>query len=132
MEQNGNRPKDVGSKLKMMADVRRTNDVETVAAKREGRVPNLINAFLDPSAAYVMTSPPIEKVESIDSPGPGIREDAPPLMTSAEAANFLGLSVKGLRNLTSSGKVPHYKLFGHNRFKKDELTGLLKKVPVKG
>lgn len=46
-------------------------------------------------------------------------------MSTEEAASYLRISVKSLRNLTSNGKIPHYKFFKLNRYRKDELQKLL-------
>ncbi len=46
-------------------------------------------------------------------------------LNSEEAANVLRVSVKALRNMTSNGRVPFYKLGRRNRYRKDELEELL-------
>lgn len=46
-------------------------------------------------------------------------------LNSEEAAEFLRISIKGLRNMTSNGKLPFYKLGRRNRYRKDELEALL-------
>lgn len=46
-------------------------------------------------------------------------------LNSNEAAEFLRLSVKALRNLTSNGKLPFYKLGRRNRYRRDELEAIL-------
>lgn len=46
-------------------------------------------------------------------------------LNSEEAANFLRISVKALRNMTSNGQLPFYKLGRRNRFRKDELEAQL-------
>lgn len=46
-------------------------------------------------------------------------------LSTEEAASFLRISVKSLRNLTSNGKIPYYKFFNLNRYRKDELQKLL-------
>lgn len=48
-------------------------------------------------------------------------------LTTKEAAEFLKIPVGSLRNLTSNGKVPYYKLTGTrlNRYLRSELQGLL-------
>lgn len=50
-------------------------------------------------------------------------------LNSKEAASFLGLSYKQLRNLTSSGRVPYYKFGRLNRYKLDELVALITSNP---
>lgn len=47
-------------------------------------------------------------------------------LDSEEAAEFLRLSVKALRNMASNGQVPFYKLGRRNRYRKDELEALLR------
>jgi len=44
---------------------------------------------------------------------------------------ILGYTDKSFRNAVSSGKIPHYKIFNRNRFKKSELLSLLVKVDIK-
>lgn len=46
-------------------------------------------------------------------------------MDSREAADFLRISLATLRNLTSAGTVPFYKLGRRNRFRREELEALL-------
>ena len=46
-------------------------------------------------------------------------------LTSKQAANYLQISVKSLFNLTSSGKIPYYKLDRRNRYLLAELNQLL-------
>lgn len=46
-------------------------------------------------------------------------------MDIVEAAYFLRVSVPTLRNMTSNGQVPFYKLGRRNRFRKSELEELL-------
>ena len=45
--------------------------------------------------------------------------------TTEEAAEYLRVSVGQLRNMTSSGYIPYYKLGRSNRYLKDELKQLL-------
>lgn len=47
-------------------------------------------------------------------------------LNSEEAAGFLRISVKALRNMTSNGQLPFYKLGRRNRYRKDELETLLR------
>ena len=47
-------------------------------------------------------------------------------LNSEEAANFLRISVKALRNMTSNGQLPFYKLRRRNRYRKDELETMLR------
>lgn len=46
-------------------------------------------------------------------------------LDSEEAAKFLRISVKALRNMTSNGQLPFYKLGRRNRYRKDELEAQL-------
>lgn len=46
-------------------------------------------------------------------------------LDSAEAAEFLGISIGTLRNLTSNGHVPYYKFRSRNRYKASELNLLI-------
>lgn len=46
-------------------------------------------------------------------------------LTSEEAALFLKIPVGSLRNMTSNGKVPYYKLGRSNRYRLEDLNKLL-------
>lgn len=46
-------------------------------------------------------------------------------MSTPEAAEYLGLTVGSLRNMTSNGQVPYYKLGKRNRYLAVELRQLL-------
>lgn len=46
-------------------------------------------------------------------------------LTTEDAAEYLGLSIGALRNMTSNGDVPYYKLGRRNRYKTDDLRRLL-------
>ena len=46
-------------------------------------------------------------------------------MDSETAAEYLSISVPVLRNLTSNGQIPFYKLGRRNRYRKDELDSML-------
>jgi excisionase family DNA binding protein len=46
-------------------------------------------------------------------------------LTTEEAAAYLKISVGSLRNMTSNGHVPYYKLARRNRYRRDELRDLL-------
>ena len=48
-------------------------------------------------------------------------------LNAREAAGFLGVPYNSLLNMTSSGKVPYYKLGRRNRYRKSELRELLLK-----
>ena len=50
-------------------------------------------------------------------------------LTSAEAAQYLGISTAQLMNLTSSGKVPYYKFGRSNRYLVSELRQMLLSYP---
>ncbi|MES2770227.1 MAG: helix-turn-helix domain-containing protein [Bdellovibrionota bacterium] len=46
-------------------------------------------------------------------------------LDTTESAEFLRVSIKSLRNMTSNGQIPFYKLGRRNRYRKDELEALL-------
>ena len=46
-------------------------------------------------------------------------------LTTEEAANYLRISSKTLLNLTSNGKIPHYKFGRRNRYLESELKKVL-------
>jgi len=46
-------------------------------------------------------------------------------LTTDEAADYLGLSVGALRNMTSNGHVPYHKLGRRNRYRLTDLRELL-------
>ena len=46
-------------------------------------------------------------------------------MNSEEAAAYLKISAKSLRNMTSNGSVTYYKLGKRNRYLKNDLDALL-------
>ncbi len=46
-------------------------------------------------------------------------------LDSREAAQFLKVSVPMLRNMTSNGEIPYYKLGRRNRYRQDEIEELL-------
>ena len=50
-------------------------------------------------------------------------------LTSFEAAKYLGISTAQLMNLTSSGRVPYFKLGRSNRYLISELRELLMSQP---
>lgn len=124
MDQNGNQPKSMGEKLKEFADMRRAHDRAEAEAKRLGQ-----------PASHISTQTLFEEAKLVEQtdpimPSASVTEDEA-LLTSADAAKLLGYSEKSFRNSVSMGKVPHYKLFGQNRFKKSELLGLLVRVEPK-
>ncbi len=45
--------------------------------------------------------------------------------STREAADYLSITLSRMYNLTSIGKIPHYKFGENNRFKKSELDNLL-------
>lgn len=50
-----------------------------------------------------------------------------PMLSTTEAAEFLGLTVGYLRKLTMQKKIPYYKPFGNKcYFDKDELLAVLR------
>ena len=50
-------------------------------------------------------------------------------LTSSEAADYLGISVKSLHNKVSRGEIPYYKLQSSNRYLISELDELLLSHP---
>jgi excisionase family DNA binding protein len=46
-------------------------------------------------------------------------------LSTEEAAEYLRVSVGRLRNMVSGGLIPRYKLGTSNRFRREELRGLL-------
>ena len=50
-------------------------------------------------------------------------------LTSAQASDYLGISTGFLMNLTSTGRVPYYKLGRSNRYLRSELRELLLSQP---
>ncbi len=46
-------------------------------------------------------------------------------LTTFEAADYLKVSVGTLRNMTSNGRVPYFKLDRRNRYRLCDLRGLL-------
>jgi excisionase family DNA binding protein len=46
-------------------------------------------------------------------------------LTTEQAAEYLGLTVGALRNMTSNGQLPYYKLGNRNRYSVIELRQLL-------
>jgi excisionase family DNA binding protein len=46
-------------------------------------------------------------------------------LTTSQAADYLGISVGTLRNMTSNGKIPYYKFGKLNRYRLPELRELL-------
>lgn len=56
-------------------------------------------------------------------------------LSTEEAAAYLRIPVKSLRNLTSNGRIPFYKLYNLNRYRVDELQRLIlsnKRGPIYG
>lgn len=51
------------------------------------------------------------------------------ILTSAEAAKYLGISSSRLYNLTSNGAIPYYKFGRSNRYLVSELKELLLSQP---
>ncbi len=72
----------------------------------------------------VKTPPKLIFGNKIDDGSPTEAKDEDWLTTS-EAAEFLRLSEPALRNLTSDGHVPFYKLKRRNRYRKSELAQIL-------
>ncbi len=55
----------------------------------------------------------------------GIVDTEPEWLSVPEAAEYLRISEGSLRNMTSNGKIPFYKLGGRVRYQKAELKTLL-------
>lgn len=123
MDENGTKTKTVSEMLKEFADMRRAQDRAEAEARRLGQPLNHVTA-LAPSEEVK----PI--AQTVTTSSPAVTDDEA-LLTSAEAAKLLGYSEKSFRNAVSLGKIPHYKLFGQNRFKKSELVALLIRVEAK-
>lgn len=124
MDENGTKTKTVSEMLKEFADMRRAQDRAEAEARRLGQPLNHVRTQAPSEEAK-----PVEQAVTMSSPAV---TDEEALLTSAEAAKLLGYSEKSFRNSVAMGKVPHYKLFGQNRFKKSELLGLLVRVePIK-
>jgi excisionase family DNA binding protein len=45
-------------------------------------------------------------------------------LTTKEAAAYLRITIGTLRNMTSNGQVPYYKLIGRNRYRIEDLRSL--------
>ncbi len=69
----------------------------------------------------------VERPESLatkeDSPTDSCKTDE--WLTTDQAARYLGLSPASLRNMTSNGQIPYYKLGKRNRYRLPELRELL-------
>jgi Helix-turn-helix domain len=99
-----------GERLRVLADLRRSRDENPEVSTA---VPELLD--------YV----------KMNNEDPLQLEASDCLMDSIQAAKLLGYSVKGFRNLVSSGKIPMFKILGRNRFKRSELLSLAKRVHTK-
>ena len=130
MEENGNddmQGKDIGKILKHYADLQRAED----KAREAGRAGQPFHTMPAPTAVHINARPVDGAQTQVSTQVKTIDADEG-LMTSAQAARFLGYtSEKSFRNAVSARRIPHYKLFDQNRFKKSELLGLLVKVEVK-
>lgn len=113
-----------GEALHELAELRRAQDRAEAEARRLGQP---VNNFR--TQVTFEETKPIEKIVATVVSS-SVTEDEV-LLTSAEAAKLLGYSEKSFRNSVAKGKVPHYKLFGQNRFKKSELLGLLVRIEPK-
>lgn len=78
------------------------------------------------SASHSMRNGPLHAGGTVPTvnPSPG-RSLTIEWLNSLEAAQFLRLSVKALRNKTSNGQVPFHKFGRLNRYRRDELEVLL-------
>ncbi len=66
-----------------------------------------------------------EKVENRSNCSSLKIEEDDEWLTTAEAAEYLKLSVGSFRNMVSDGHIPHYKLGRRNRYLRCELRNLL-------
>ena len=123
MDQIGNQPKTIGERLKDFADTRRAQENGQGETKRPTHNVSVASEQVFENGKI------IEQLES-EIAMPLVAKDEV-LLTSSEAAKLLGYTEKSFRNSVALGKVPHYKLFGQNRFKKSELLGLLVRVVAK-
>lgn len=113
-----------GEALHELAELRRAQDRAEAEARRLGQpVPHIRSqAIEEPKPAP--QNQPVERA-------PSFTEDEI-FLTSAEATKLLGYgSEKSFRNAVAAGKIPHFKIFGQNRFKKSELLALLVRAEPK-
>lgn len=66
-----------------------------------------------------------QNVETTDQLDQGCSLKDREWFTTEEAARYLGISSGSLRNMSSSGQVPYFKLGKRNRYRLDELRALL-------
>ena len=86
------------------------------------RVPNnKDNCSTLTETAEIAQNPPIPEANQPEGSSLKIRE----WMTTEQAANYLGLTVGALMNMTSNGQVPYHKLGRRNRYLVVELRRLL-------
>jgi excisionase family DNA binding protein len=78
--------------------------------------------YLQQEAEFFATGPTLATTSDEPSSDRSLKIE---WLTTEEAANFLRISVKALRNMASNGQVPFYKLGRRNRYRKDELEALL-------
>ena len=76
----------------------------------------------------------LQKNLSGHEPSTGLNHDSGSLkieksdwLNSIDAASYLGVTVETLRNMTSNGQIPYYKLGQRNRYLQYELQNLLLK-----
>jgi excisionase family DNA binding protein len=64
---------------------------------------------------------------TVEPPSPAVAEffDNQEWIRAEDASRYLGLSLGALRNLTSNGVIPHYKLGRRVRYRIEELRALL-------
>lgn len=123
MDENGIKPKSVSEMLKEFADMRRAQDRANAEARRMGEP-------IRPTPIRVTEERSTLQETKAQSSSTALTEDEI-FLTSSEAATLLGYMAKSFRNAVAAGKIPHYKLFGQNRFKKSELLKLLTRVEPK-
>lgn len=120
MDQSGNKTKSAGELLREFADQRRAQDRAEAEARRLGQ-----------PIPPVKTQPIEEPKPVSHEPSLSLKEDGNDYLNSEQAAKLLGFSIKSFRNAVAARKIPHYRLFGQNRFKRDELLALLVRVDPK-
>jgi excisionase family DNA binding protein len=126
MEQNGKKLS-VGEMLKQLADKRREDE----RAKDEARKLAWSGNRVESESVSANPTNQSEVSTELSKASPKELSGAEErFLTSAEAAKVLGYSEKSFRNKVSEGKIPHYRLFGQNRFKLSELICLIKKVDL--
>ena len=66
---------------------------------------------------------------SVSENNSSLKTEYKEFLTTAQAADYLGVSTSRLYNLVSNGKIPFYKFFDSNRYLVSELRELLLSQP---